>query len=88
MGECRVDVPVHSSEEFRFSYGEYKIFIRISREPCVLLGQPDRNAASDLIFQESKERRSKLYSAAEMNSKYITHLTGRTGVGAGKPYCF
>lgn len=54
----------------------------------MLLGQPDRNAASDLIFHESKERRSKLYSAAEMNPKYITHLTGRTGVGAGKPYCF
>lgn len=54
----------------------------------MLLGQSDRNTASDLIFHESKEHRSKLYSAAEMNPKYITHLTGRTGVGAGKPYCF
>lgn len=75
---------------FTLNSREYEIFIRISgeREPCVLLGQPDRNATSGLIFHESKERRSKLYSAAEMNPKYITHLTGRTGVGAGKPYCF
>lgn len=49
----------------------------------MLLGQSDRNAVSGLIFHESKERRLKLYSAVEMNPKYITHLTGRTSVELG-----
>ena len=49
----------------------------------MLLGQSDRNAVSNLIFHESKERRLKLYSAVKMNPKYITHLTGRTSVGLG-----
>ena len=79
---------VRCIKEFHFPRREYKIFIRISREACVLLGQSDRNAVSGLIFHESKERRLKLYSAVEMNPKYITHLTGRTSVGAEEPCCF